>query len=165
MANIITFCRILGSMVMIFFYILSMPFFILYIICGLSDVMDGIIARKTNTASNFGARLDTIADLMFASVLLMKILSSVEVPIWVWIWTIIIAGIKIVNIIIGVVITKKLIVEHTILNKITGVLLFLLPLSLFWIDLRYSAMVICVLATFSAIQEGCYIRKAKEIIL
>ncbi len=164
MANIITFCRILGSMVMIFFHILSMPFFILYIICGLSDVMDGIIARKTNTASNFGARLDTIADLMFASVLLMKILSSVEVPIWVWIWTIIIAVIKLVNIIIGVVITKKLIVEHTILNKITGVLLFLLPLSLFWIDLRYSAMVICVLATFSAIQEGCYIRKAKEII-
>ena len=127
-------------------------------------MLDGIIARKTNTASAFGARLDTIADYIFATVLLTKIISWVDVPIWLWIWIFIIAGIKILNVIFGVAFMKKLIVEHTILNKITGVLLFLLPLTLFWIDFKYSAMVVCVVATFAAIQEGYFIRSGREII-
>ena len=137
----------------------STSFFILYLICGISDVLDGMIARKTNTAGDFGSRLDTIADFIFVTVLLMKLVSVMEVPRWLWTWIIIIAGIKITNIIFGVVRAKRLIVEHTILNKITGVLLFLLPLTLFWGGFQYSAMVVCVVATFSAIQEGYYIRK------
>lgn len=102
MANIITYCRILCSISMMSFHMPSISFFLLYMICGLSDVLDGIIARKTNTASDFGARLDTIADFIFATVLLIKILSGIDVPIWLWIWIIIIAGIKIANIIFGV---------------------------------------------------------------
>ena len=164
MANIITYCRILCSIFMIFFHMSSMSFFTLYMICGLSDVLDGMIARKTNTASDFGARLDTIADFIFATVLLIKILSGIGVPVWLWIWIITIAGIKIANIILGVICTKRLMVEHILLNKITGVLLFLLPLTLFWVDFKYSAMVVCVVATFSAIQEGYYIRKGREIV-
>lgn len=164
MANIITYCRILCSILMMFFHMPSTSFFILYMICGLSDVLDGIIARKTNTASDFGARLDTIADFIFATVLLIKILFGIDGPIWLWIWIITIAVIKIANIIFGVVCTKRLIVEHTLLNKITGVLLFLLPLTLFWVDFKHSAMVVCVVATFSAIQGGYYIRKGREIV-
>ena len=164
MANIITCCRILCSIIMMFFHMPSMSFFILYMICGLSDVADGIIARKTNTASDFGARLDTVADFIFVTVLLIKILSGTDVPIWLWIWIIIIAGIKIANIIFGAICTKRLIVEHTLLNKITGVLLFLLPVTLFWVDFKYSAMVVCVVATFAAIQEGNYISKGREVI-
>ena len=159
MANLITYCRILCSIIMMFFHMPSMSFFILYMICGLSDVADGIIARKTNTASDFGARLDTVADFIFVTILLIKILSGIDVPIWLWIWIIIIAGIKIANIIFGAICTKRLIVEHTLLNKITGVLLFLLPVTLFWVDFKYSAMVVCVVATFAAIQEGNYISK------
>ena len=60
--------------------------------------------------------------------------------------------------------SKKLIVEHTLLNKFTGVLLFLLPFTLVWVDLNYSALVVCVVATISVIQEGCYIIKGREII-
>ena len=163
MANIITYCRIWCSIIMMFFHMSSTPFFILYMICGLSDVLDGIIARKTNTASDFGARLDTVADFIFAMALLIKILSGIDVPIWLWIWIITITGIKIANIIFGVVCTNRLIVEHTLLNKITGVLLFLLPLTLFWVDFKYSAMVVCGVASFAAIQEGNYIRKGREV--
>ena len=164
MANIITQCRVLCSIIMMFFHMPSTPFFILYMICGLSDVLDGIIARKTNTISELGARLDTVADFIFATVLLIKILSGIDVPIWLWIWIITIAGIKIANIIFGVVCKKRFIVEHTLLNKITGVLLFLLPLTLFWVDFKYSAIAVCVVATFSAIQEGYYIRKGREVV-
>lgn len=164
MANIITYCRILCSVFMMFFHMPSTSFFIFYILCGLSDVLDGIIARKTNTASDFGARLDTIADVIFATVLLIKLLSGIVVPIWLWIWIIIIVGIKIANILLGFISTKRLIAEHTLLNKVTGVLLFLLPLVSFWVDFKYSAMVVCVVATVSAIQEGSYIRKGQETV-
>ena len=43
MANIITYCRILCSISMMSFHMPSISFFLLYMICGLSDVLDGII--------------------------------------------------------------------------------------------------------------------------
>ena len=162
--NIITSFRIFCSIVLIFLYMPSFSFFILYVICGLSDVLDGIIARKTNTTSNFGAKLDTIADFIFVTILLIKILYAVEVPIVLWIWIILIAGIKVANVMFGFIHKKRLVVEHTLLNKCTGVLLFLLPLALFWVEFKYSAMVVCIVATFAAIQEGVYIRKGREIV-
>ena len=164
MANIITSCRILCSILMLFFQMASIPFYVLYLLGGLSDVLDGIVARNMNTVSAFGARLDTIADYLFVVVLLIKIESEFDVPLWLWIWMVAIAGIKILNVIGGFVRTKRFIVEHTLLNKVTGVLLFLLPFTLFWVDLKYSAMVVCVVATFSAIQERYYIAKGQEII-
>ena len=163
-ATIITCCRILCSILMLFFHMPSTSFYVLYLLCGLSDVLDGVIARKNNTVSAFGARLDTFADFIFVVVLLTKLLSEFDVPVWLWIWIVAIAGIKIVNVIWGFVCTKRFIVEHTLLNKVTGVLLFLLPFTLFWMDLEYSVIVVCVVATFSAIQEGRYIKKGQEII-
>jgi len=47
MANIITCFRILCSIMLVFFPISSVQFFITYMFCGLTDVMDGIVARKT----------------------------------------------------------------------------------------------------------------------
>ena len=164
MANIITSCRVLCSMLLLFFSMTSIPFYVLYLFCGLSDVLDGIIARKTNTVSSLGAKLDTFADSIFVAILLIKIWLEMDVPIWLWIWIVTIGGIKTVNVIGGFVLAKRFIVEHTILNKITGVLLFLLPLTLFWVELKHGAMVVCVVATISAIQEGYYTIKGREII-
>ena len=164
MANIITSCRVLCSKLLLFFSMTSIPFYVLYLLCGLSDVLDGIVARKTNTVSFFGAKLDTIADFIFVVIFLIKIWLEMDIPIWLWIWIVAIGGIKIVNVIGGYVFAKRFIVVHTILNKVTGVLLFLLPFTLVWVDLNYSTMVVCVVATISAIQEGCYITKGREII-
>ena len=164
MANIITSCRVLCSILLLFFHMTSIPFYVLYLFCGLSDVLDGIVARKTNTVSALGAKLDTFADFIFVAILLIKMGLEMDVPRWLWIWIVAIGGIKIVNVIGGFVLAKRLIVEHTVLNKITGVLLFLLPFTLFWVELKHSAMVVCVVATISAIQEGYYITKGREII-
>ena len=43
-------------------------------------------------------------------------------------------------------------------------LVFLLPLTVFLIEMKYSAMAVCSIATFSAIQEGYYIREGREIV-
>lgn len=121
-------------------------------------MVDGTIARKTNTVSEFGARLDTASDFIFFAVALIKLLPVIQIHKWIWVWIAIIAIIKICNIILGFIYTKKLIFLHTVMNKITGALLFLLPLALSVIELKYSTIAVCIVATFSAIQEGYCVR-------
>ena len=156
-ANIITGCRILGSVLLLFFPVFSAAFYIIYIICGFSDMIDGTIARKTNSTIEFGDKIDTVADLVFVTVSLIKMLPIINIPQWLWIWTVIIAIIKIGNIIWGYVSKKQFISLHTIMNKVTGLSLFLLPLTLSFVEVKYSSIVVCSIATFAAIQEGVYI--------
>ena len=163
-ANIITSCRVLGSILLLFFPAFSLDFYITYLLCGISDMEDGTIARKTNSTSKFGSQLDTIADLIFVVVSLFKLILATRIPWWLWIWGGIIAVIKISNIIWGYVSKKQFISLHTIMNKVTGLLLFLLPLTISFVELKYTSMVVCFVATLSAIQEGHYIRKGREFV-
>ena len=101
--------------------------------------------------------MDTAADIVFVTASLIKVLPTIQIPGWLWIWGIVIAIIKIGNIIWGYVSKKQFISLHTIMNKITGLLLFLLPLTLSFFELKCSSIVVCSIATFSAIQEGVYI--------
>ena len=156
-ANILTGCRILGSISLLVFPAFSVAFYITYLFCGLSDMIDGTIARKTNSTSKFGSQLDTIADLIFVVVSLFKLLPVTRIPQWLWIWGGVIAVIKISNIIWGYVSKKQFISLHTIMNKVTGLLLFLLPLTISIVELKYVAIAVCSIATLSAIQEGFYI--------
>ena len=156
-ANVITGCRIIGSILLLFFPAFSLAFYNTYLICGFSDMIDGTIARKTNSISKFGSRLDTVADLIFVVVSLFKLVPEIRIPGWLWIWGGVIAVIKISNIIWGYVSKKQFISLHTIMNKVTGLLLFLLPLTISFVELKYTAIVVCSVATLSAIQEGFYI--------
>ncbi|MBQ2762292.1 MAG: CDP-alcohol phosphatidyltransferase family protein [Candidatus Methanomethylophilaceae archaeon] len=153
-ANVLTGCRILGSILLLFFPTFSLGFYVTYLICGLSDMVDGTIARRTNSVSKFGSQLDTVADMVFVVASLIKILSAINLPLWIWIWGGAIAFIKVGNIIWGYVARRQFVSIHTIMNKVTGFTLFLLPLTLSFIELDYAAMVVCLIATISAIQEG-----------
>ena len=124
--------------------------------------MDGWVARKTNTASEFGAKLDTMADIVFVIVCLFKLLPVMEIPVWFYVWIGVIAVIKIINIVSGYVVQKQFVVIHSVMNKVTGVLLFLLPLTFSFIDLRYITAVVCFIATIAAIQEGYFIRTKRQ---
>lgn len=161
-ANIITGCRILGSILLLFFPISSLEFYITYLFCGFSDMIDGSVARKTNSNSSFGAKFDTIADFIFMIIVYYRLLPAIHIPQWEWIWIIVIAIIKLSNIIWGLIRTKSLISIHSTLNKVTGFVLFLLPLTIQFIELEYSLFAICLIATFAAIQEGYYIITGDE---
>ena len=156
-ANILTGCRVFGSILLLFFPAFSLAFYITYLLCGFSDMVDGTIARKTNSISKFGSQLDTFADLVFVVISLFKLLPAIHIPGWLWIWCGVIAVIKISNIIWGYVSKKQFISLHTIMNKVTGLLLFLLPLTLHFWKLNYTAIAVCSIATLSAIQEGFYV--------
>lgn len=164
MANIVTSCRILCSILMLFTPAFSVQFYILYLICGLTDMVDGTIARKTHTDSKFGAKLDSVADFIFVVISLVKLLPVIHIPRWLWIWILVIAIIKIINVISGFICKRRLMIEHTIMNKVTGFMLFILPLTFVFIELKYSAVVVCTIATFAAIQEGHLIRTGREIV-
>lgn len=125
-------------------------------------MIDGTVARKCKTASEYGAKLDSIADLVFAAASIWKFLPVLNLPIGIWVWTAMIAIIKIFNIISGYVMKKQFVSVHTLANKLTGFLLFLLPLSVAVTDIRYSAIVVCMAATFAAIQEGYVIKKGSN---
>ena len=130
-ANILTGFRILGSILLLFFPVFSEAFYSIYLLCGFSDMIDGTIARKTNSTSELGSKMDTAADLVFVTTSMIKLLPTIHIPGWLWIWGSVIAIIKIGNIMWGYVSKKPFISLHTIMNKVTGGLLFLLPLTLF----------------------------------
>ena len=159
-ANIITGSRIALSLPLLFIPLSSAWFYVFYIFCGLTDMIDGTIARKTETVSSFGSKLDTTADLVFMAVCAVKLLPKINICIWLWIWIAVIAIVKVTNIVIGFIRRKKLVALHTVLNKTTGLLLFFLPLTLQFIVPTYSLAVVCTVATIAALQEGYYTIKA-----
>ena len=154
MANIITVVRIIFSIGILFVPVFSQTFYALYITAGVSDIVDGTVARKTGTVSEFGSKLDTAADFVMVAVCLIKMIPVIDIPAWLFIWVAVIALIKAINIISGYVTHKGFVAAHTVMNKVTGAALFLLPLTLSIIDLKYSGAFVCALATFAAIQEG-----------
>ena len=161
-ANIITGSRIVFSLPLLFIPLSSALFYILYLFCGLTDMIDGTIARKTDAVSNFGARLDTASDFVFMAVCVVKLLPFINLSTWLWIWIAVIAIIKVINIVLGFVLRKKLVALHTVLNKTTGLLLFLLPLTLQFIVPAYSFPVVCTIATIAAIGESYYIIRVND---
>lgn len=161
MANIITGIRIVCSITLLLCPLFSPVFYVLYITAGISDMIDGTVARKTGTASEFGAKLDTAADFILVVVCLIKIIPAFDIPMWLVIWIGVIAAIKLSDLVYGYVKRKELVVLHTVMNKVTGILLFVLPLTLTFIELKYSGAVVSAVATFAAIQEGYYISTGK----
>ena len=158
MANIITGIRIVCSIALLFFPAFSPAFYALYVAAGVSDMTDGAVARKTGSVSDFGSKLDTAADFVLAAVCLIKLIPVLDVQLWLMIWIAVIALIKGINILSGYVMRKEFVSVHTVMNKLTGIALFLLPFTLPVIDLKYSGLFACILATFAAIQEGHLIR-------
>jgi CDP-diacylglycerol--glycerol-3-phosphate 3-phosphatidyltransferase len=162
MANTITFFRIAAGMALLFCPVFSPGFYALYIAAGLSDILDGFVARKTDTVSKLGTRLDTAADFVLVVVCLVKLLPVLRIPAWLYIWIGIIALIKAVNIVSGFAVKKSFAAVHSVMNKATGALLFLLPLTIPVVPLEYSAIVACAAATLAAVQEGHIIRTGRE---
>ena len=161
MANIISGIRILCGLSLFFCVPFSKWFYLIYLLGGVSDVLDGYVARRTGTESEFGAKLDTAADVVFFAAVLIAMMKAVRFPLWLTVWIIAIAVIKCVNVISGFVLCKRFIAAHTVMNKLCGVLFFIVPLcmnSFYW---QSVTVLTCIAAAFAAIQEGHYIRSGK----
>jgi CDP-diacylglycerol--glycerol-3-phosphate 3-phosphatidyltransferase len=156
-ANLLTASRLFCSFLLLFCPVFSVAFSALYLFCGFTDMVDGTIARKTNAVSEFGAKLDTVADIAFLTAALAKILPVVSLPKWIWIWIGLIGLIKISTIAAAMVSGKKEILPHTVMNKVSGLLLFLLPMTLPYPAFYDCSIIVCVIATFAALQERYFL--------
>ena len=155
-ANIITGSRIVFSLPLLFLPLSSTWFYVFYLLCGLSDMVDGTVARRMGSASEFGAKLDTVSDFVFMTVALIKLVPYLHIPVWLWIWIGVIAMMKLGNAALGFVRTGKITFPHTVLNKVTGLLLFLLPMTIIFVDITYTLPIVCIVATIAAIHEVYY---------
>ena len=158
-ANIITGSRIVLSLPLLFVSLSSAWFYVFYLFCGFSDMVDGTVARRTNSASEFGSRLDTVSDFVFMIVALIKFAPYLHIPTWLWIWIGFIAMMKLGNAVWGFVRTGKNAFPHTVLNKVTGFLLFLLPVTISLMEVTYTLPFVCAVATAAAIHERYYLWK------
>lgn len=150
--NTISLLRIVLSAVL-FFLIPGPLFWTVYSICGLSDIMDGYIARKTNSASRLGTILDSVADLVFMGAAVAVILPTLSFPRGIWIWITLIALARMVSLMVAYVKYRAFAILHTYANKATGFLLFVFPLLYSSIDIHILGNVICSIASIAAIEE------------
>ena len=157
-ANYLSISRIIMSIILAISETFSFPFYIIYIYCGISDMLDGYIARKTKSTSKIGAGLDSVADIIFVIVAIIKILPALYLSKGIIIWIVIIALIKVTNVICAYIFYKKLVLLHTTANKITGFILFITSFIIANTNSIIFEIIICSIATFAAVQEGHYIR-------
>ena len=159
--NIITIFRAIGALGLLFFGVGSAAFWVIYFACGISDMLDGYLARKLHCESKIGALLDSLADIVFVACCCIKLIPVLALPNWLWIWALVIALIKVINQISALVVYKKCVFPHTIANKVTGFLLFVGIPTTFFVESLIPIIIIAIFATSAAIQEGHFIRTKK----
>lgn len=154
-ANIITAVRIFGAAVLLFVEPLTVEFYIIYTACGLSDAVDGFVARAMKTVSSFGSKLDSIADLLFYAVMFLKVFPVLldMLELYIWLFGISAVAVRIVIYILGAFKYKKFTSLHTIFNKITGLMVFLIPYSLKTAIGMYYCLSAGIMANISAWHE------------
>ena len=106
--NKLSFIRIIFSLLLFFTKPLSYLFFIIYLICSISDVLDGYVARKYNLVTDFGAKLDSIADMTMFLSLIIVLLPVLNFTLEIYVLILIIVILKIASAIYCYIKFKKL---------------------------------------------------------
>lgn len=165
MADILTGTRIVCGILILIFPCFSKCFWLLYVFGGLTDAVDGTVARKLGKASESGAVFDTAADAVFALTVIFRLLTDVKVPLWMIICAAAVGCIKAFNILYGCVKYRQFITVHSSLNRICGAVLYFTPL-LFGFNLTEGVRnsvtaVFCILAAAAAFHENSAVRNYK----
>lgn len=153
MPNILTIFRIACAALLPLTRPLSPAFFALYALCGVSDMLDGYIARKYQCASPLGAALDSIADFVFLAAALLSLIPTLPWAGWMLWWAGAIALVRFISLSVGWLKFRKPAFLHTHANKAAGAALFLLPFLIPLTGLNVPVVIACIVASFSALEE------------
>ena len=154
--NTITLLRIAGSIGLLFCDVVGVAFWIIYGLCGISDIADGWLARKLKCVTKMGALLDSVADICFVACCAWKLLPILKLPQWLWLWAGVIVVIKVVNQLLALVMYGRCSFLHTTANKWAGFLLFIAVPITAWSIIPIT--IVAAIATFATMHEGHYIR-------
>ena len=158
--NILSLLRMVGAVALLLSDVSGVLFGVLYIVCGISDIADGWLARKLKCVTRTGALLDSLADICFVACLCPLLLPILELPQWLWLWAGVIVAIKVVNQLSAVWVHGRCCFPHTLANKWAGFLLFITLPTIIWSIIPIS--IAAFVATFAAIHEGCVLARAES---
>ena len=156
--NLLSMSRIVLCLPLLLVDAMTLPFWTLYVIAGLTDMLDGFLARRWGVESKFGARLDSLADFMLVLAVGYKLFPYMKLPTALWMMIGLIALVKMVNAICSYVVRHRIEYLHTKANKLTGFLLFIGMIAIGQSYFITVAWVVACIALFAAIQEGHFIR-------
>ncbi len=162
--NLITALRILGSVVLLFLNAFTAEYFVVYSICGISDVADGTVARAMNATGDLGAKLDSIADLLFYSVAIIKIFPFLmdNLSAFVWVFAAVVLLIRLASYIVAGIKYKRFASLHTLGNKLTGASVFLITYFLKALNPDIVCTIVCIIGGFASAEELVIHIKSKE---
>ena len=154
-ADTVTSLRIVATLLLLFLSLRTIWFYVIYTISGLTDILDGWIARRTGTSSDFGARLDSVADLLFYGVVLFRFIPFLweALPMKIWIPVAVIVIVRIASYATAAVKYHRFASLHTWLNKLTGFVVFILPYAFELTNGILYSWTVCTLALLSSIEE------------
>ena len=154
-ADSVTGVRIAASAALLFLPASSASFLAVYTFAGLTDALDGFLARKTGTESPFGARLDSAADLLFFGISLLRLLPLLRrtQPSVTWYAALIVLLVRLASYAVAAVRLHRFCALHTRLNKLTGAAVFLLPYVLAVSGGVWYCRLVCLIALAAAVQE------------
>lgn len=161
--NILSTLRLLAVIPLLLLEPLRWPFMVVYVLAGLSDMLDGPIARKFNITSQFGAALDGIADLLFLFTVLFRLGPLIEFSNWLWIWIGIAIATKLLSSLIGYIRHKEVIFLHTYIGKFFMFNLFLFPVYYQFLEADFILIVLLCLVSV-VITEEIYINSTSTIV-
>ncbi len=162
--NMLTLLRLIGAVCLIFLKPLTGLYYIVYTVCGLTDALDGFIARKFDCCTPLGSKLDSVADLSFYIVMLVKLIPVLwlRLPRWFWLWIGAILVIRICAYLVAAWKYHRFASLHTYWNKATGLLVFLVPYMLATDVFVWFAGAVCTVATIGSGRELATHCRSKE---
>lgn len=120
-------------------------------ICGVSDVLDGWLARRWDAVTHTGQLLDSVEDVGFFLAILICFFSQWQS--WTQYWVLAILFIRVFALLLSVCRFHIVPFLHTVLNKITGLLLFLFPVLYGLFGFSVPAVGVCFAASLAALEE------------
>lgn len=162
--NCITGLRIILALCMLPVPALSVAFYVLHTLCAVSDVADGFLARRCHLESELGARLDSVADLLFWGIVTVKVLCVIWPQYTALEYTLFAAAVVLRLAAYGIALRKFRCFPslHTWLNKLTGFALFVVIYLLNWFPAQVCNVVF-VIAIAAALEEMAIHLNAREL--
>lgn len=162
--NALSALRLILAVTLLFLAPLSPVFIAAYLASGLTDLLDGFIARRFGFVSRLGASLDSFADMVFYFVLLVVFVPIVAMPGWAVYWIAGIVAVRLLSLLIGFLKYRALAILHTIANKVTGLAVFCFPLLLRPVGIATTMAIVGAIASISAIEEIAITLTARELV-
>ncbi len=164
--NALSVLRMVLSLCLFLFLGSRTVFFIIFLLCGLTDLLDGIIARRTHSQSPLGARLDSFGDLLFfLTVLACVVMWAGEETLLLLPYIAAIVIVRFINMAIAAMRFHKFAIIHTYANKATGLLVFIAFGVYILTSSIFAFVPVCVAAALSALEETLILITSKELDL